>query len=359
MKSILLTGGAGFIGSNFVEIALEAGHRVVVLDALTYAGHRENLEGIKNSENLTFVQGMIQNGELVAQLLREHKVDWFINFAAESHVDKSIAGPAPFIDTNIVGTFQLLTAAKSYFDSLQGLAHDQFRYLQISTDEVYGTLGDTGKFSETTPYQPNSPYSSSKAAGDLLVRAWFHTYHLPVITTNCSNNYGPKQFPEKLIPHIILCALAGKALPVYGKGNNIRDWIHVKDHALGILHALEKGTPGETYCFGGNSERTNLDVVKAICAELDGARPMAENGKPSGKKYESLIQFVTDRPGHDFRYAIDDSKAQRELGYSRKYLNFEQGLKDTVRWYLEHLTWCEKVTANPDVPVKYDWAKLK
>ena len=354
MKSILLTGGAGFIGSNFVEIALAEGHRVVVLDALTYAGHLENLEGLANSRNLTFVKGDIRDGALISSLLIEHQVNWLINFAAESHVDKSIAGPAPFIDTNIMGTFQLLNSAKNYFDQLVGALKENFRYLQISTDEVFGTLGATGKFSETTPYQPNSPYSSSKAAGDLLVRAWFHTYQLPVITTNCSNNYGPKQFPEKLIPHMILCALEEKSLPVYGNGENIRDWIHVKDHALGILHALEKGVPGETYCFGGNSERTNLDVVKAICAELDHARPRAQ-----GKKYESLIQFVTDRPGHDFRYAIDDGKAQKELGYTRKYLNFEQGLKDTVRWYLDSLEWCEKVTAKPGVKVKYDWAQLK
>ncbi len=349
-KTILLTGGAGFIGSNFVEVAIDHGHQVIVVDALTYAGHRESLEGLP----VIFVQGQIQDEVLISNLLKEHQVDWVINFAAESHVDKSIAGPAPFIDTNIVGTFRMLSATKNYYDALSGLKKDQFRYLQISTDEVFGTLGEHGKFSETTPYQPNSPYSSSKASADLLVRAWFHTYHLPVITTNCSNNYGPKQFPEKLIPHMILCALAGKALPVYGEGKNIRDWIHVKDHALGVLHALERGKPGEAYCFGGNSERTNLDVVKSICAELNAVKPIA-----GGKSYESLITFVADRPGHDFRYAIDDSKAQKELGYTRKYLNFEQGLKDTIQWYLKNLSWCEKVTAKPGVKVKYDWSALK
>ena len=354
-KTILLTGGAGFIGSNFVELALELGHKVVVLDALTYAGHPESLEQFSAAkEKFVFVKGNILDRELSLHLLREHQIDWFLNFAAESHVDKSITGPAAFVETNVMGTFQLLSAAKEYFDSLTGLKKIDFRYLQISTDEVYGTLGDAGKFSESTSYQPNSPYSASKAGADHLVRAWFHTFGLPVITTNCSNNYGPKQFPEKLIPHMILCSLTGKALPVYGKGNNIRDWIHVKDHARGILAALEKGTPGETYCFGGNCERTNLDVVKAICTELDLARPMV-----SGKKYESLIQFVQDRPGHDFRYAIDDSKAQKELGYMRKYLNFEQGLKDTVQWYLANLIWVERVTAKPGVKVKYDWSLLK
>jgi len=350
---IFVTGAAGFIGSNFVELALEQGHFVVSYDALTYAGNRENLEDLPNEKNHVFVQGMIQDQEKVSKLLREHQIDWLVNFAAESHVDKSISGPAPFVDTNVVGTFALLSAAKTHYESLSGSAKQNFRYLQISTDEVYGTLGATGKFSETTAYQPNSPYSASKAGGDLLVRAWFHTFNLPTITTNCSNNYGPKQFPEKLIPHIILCALAGKTLPVYGKGENIRDWIHVKDHARGILTALEKGTPGETYCFGGNSERKNLNVVQAICAELDRVKPLA-----SGKKYDSLIQFVTDRPGHDFRYAIDDSKAQKELGYSRQYTQFEDGLKDTIRWYLDHFDWCQKVTSKPGVKIQYDWKTL-
>lgn len=350
-QSILLTGGAGFIGSNFVEVALEAGHQVVVIDALTYAGHKENLANL--SGKITFVQANINDRETVEQLLREHSVDWLLNFAAESHVDKSIAGPAPFIETNINGTFQLLMAAKNYYESLSGSKKDRFRYHQVSTDEVFGTLGPTGKFSETTSYQPNSPYSASKAAADHLVRAWFHTYKLPTITTNCSNNYGPKQFPEKLIPHMILSALSGNALPVYGKGENVRDWIHVKDHARGILAALEKGVPGEVYCFGGNCERTNLQVVHAIVKELDTVRPRVD-----AKSYSEQIQFVTDRPGHDFRYAIDDSRAVKELGYVRKYLNFEQGLKDTVSWYLSNMNWAKQVMSKPGVKVTYDWTKF-
>jgi len=352
-KSILLTGGAGFIGSNFVEIAVQAGHHVVVLDALTYAGHKENLDHLSGPGKMTFVQGQIQDQALVSKLLSEHQIDWLLNFAAESHVDKSITGPAPFVDTNIVGTFHLLMAAKNYFDGLSGAKKANFRFLHVSTDEVFGTLGETGKFSETTAYQPNSPYSASKAGSDLLVRAWYHTYHLPTIITNCSNNYGPKQFPEKLIPHMIMSALGGKKLPVYGDGKNIRDWIHVKDHARGVMLAVEKGKPGETYCFGGNSERTNLDVVKSISAELDRVRPMA-----GGKKYETMIEFVTDRPGHDFRYAIDDSKAQRELGFKREYANFEAGMKDTVAWYLAHLDWCKKVTSKPGVKMTYEWATI-
>jgi dTDP-glucose 4,6-dehydratase len=353
MKRILVTGAAGFIGSNFVEIALSQGHSVISYDALTYAGNLENLEEFSENSKHVFVQGLIQDQALISKLLVEHQIDWLVNFAAESHVDKSISGPAPFIDTNINGTFALLTSAKTYYESLDGLKKDQFRYVQISTDEVFGTLNKTGRFSETSPYQPNSPYSSSKGAGDLLVRAWFHTYKLPVITTNCSNNYGPKQFPEKLIPHMLLRALAGETLPVYGKGENIRDWIHVKDHALGILAALEKGKPGETYCFGGDSERTNLTVVKAICAELDRIKPRID-----GSKYENQITFVTDRPGHDFRYAIDDSKAQKELGYSRKYEDFEDGLKDTIRWYLSHMDWSKKVLSKPGVKIIYDWNAL-
>lgn len=367
-KSILLTGGAGFIGSNFVEVALEEGHKIVVIDALTYAGHKENLQeflqgtsGVQNK--ITFVEANINNSELIERLLFEHQVDWLLNFAAESHVDKSIAGPAPFIETNIHGTFKLLTAAKNYYEKLTGSKKDQFRYHQVSTDEVFGTLGQTGKFSEVTPYQPNSPYSASKAAADHLVRAWFHTYKLPTITTNCSNNYGPKQFPEKLIPHMILSALSGKPLPVYGKGDNIRDWIHVKDHARGILAALKNGKVGEVYCFGGNCERTNLQVVEAIAKELDSVKPMASQDgvAKSGaakKSYADQIEFVTDRPGHDFRYAIDDTKAVKELGYTRKYLNFEQGLKDTVAWYLKNMDWAKQVMSKPGVKIKYDWDKL-
>lgn len=353
-QTILVTGAAGFIGSNFVEIALQAGYRVVALDALTYAGNLESLDEFKSNANFYFVKGLIQDEELALKLLKEHQITWVANFAAESHVDKSITGPAAFIDTNIVGTFKLLSAARTYFETLTGKARESFRFLHVSTDEVFGELGPTGKFSETTPYQPNSPYSASKAGSDLLVRAWHHTYGLPTITTNCSNNYGPKQFPEKLIPHMILCALQGKPLPVYGKGENIRDWIHVKDHARGVLLALEKGRSGETYCFGGNSERTNLHVVNTITKELDLRRPLG-----AGKSYQAQVVFVTDRPGHDFRYAIDDTKAQKELGYSRKFLGFEEGLKDTIDWYLSNMNWCEQVTSKPGVKVKYDWAALQ
>lgn len=354
MKTLLVTGAAGFIGSNFVEIALEQGYRVLAFDALTYAGHRENLQELDGDENFFFVKGKIQDRAQVLNLLNEHQINGLIHFAAESHVDKSITGPADFIDTNINGTFQLLTAAKEYFDSLSGAARNSFRFVHVSTDEVFGTLGETGKFNESTPYAPNSPYSASKASSDLLVRAWYHTYGLSTITTNCSNNYGPKQFPEKLIPHMIFSALQGKPLPVYGKGENIRDWIYVKDHARGVLLAYEKGRPGETYCFGGNSERKNIDVVREIARSLDQYKP-----RKDGQKYETQIDFVTDRPGHDFRYAIDDTKAQKELGFKRQYANFEEGLRDTVKWYLENLEWSKAVTAKPGVKMTYDWAKIK
>ncbi|MBU6154712.1 MAG: dTDP-glucose 4,6-dehydratase [Bdellovibrionales bacterium] len=352
MKTILVTGAAGFIGSNFVEIALSAGHRVIGYDALTYAGHRENLEEFGTNPNFKFIHANILDTDRVLGVLKENQVDLIAHFAAESHVDKSISGPGAFIETNVNGTFSMLTAARSHYESLSSDAKKEFRFLHVSTDEVFGTLGPTGKFSETTPYAPNSPYSASKAASDLLVRAWFHTYGLPTIITNCSNNYGPKQFPEKLIPHMIFCALQGKVLPVYGKGENIRDWIHVKDHARGVLLALTKGMPGETYCFGGNSERTNLQVVHSLCAELNSVRPRKDGG------YESLIKFVTDRPGHDFRYAIDDSKAQRELGFTREYSRFEDGLRETIRWYLQNLEWSKRVISKSGAKTTYDWSVL-
>ena len=333
MKSLLVTGGAGFIGSNFVELALQNNAKVVVLDSLTYAGHLDNL---KEFPQVQFVKGNICDPQLVPQILREHKIDTVFNFAAESHVDRSITGPGEFVSTNITGVYNLLQCSLEYWRTLQ--AGNNFRYVQVSTDEVYGSLGDEGKFSETTPYQPNSPYSASKAAGDHLVRAWFHTFHLPVVTTNCSNNYGPKQFPEKLIPHMIQCGLQGKPLPVYGTGRNVRDWIHVKDHCRGVWLAGERGTPGETYCFGGNSERRNLQVVESICDLLDEMKPRAAGS------YRELMKFVEDRKGHDWRYAIDDTKAQRELGFERMFKNFEQGLRDTVQWYLSNSAWVESVT---------------
>ena len=336
-KCLLVTGGAGFIGSNFVGMALERGHTVVVLDIFSYAGHRENLAGVAQSPQLHVVQGNISDFQLVSELLRQHRVDQVVNFAAESHVDRSIAGPSPFIDTNIGGTFQLLNASLKYWRDLDAVQKKIFRYLQISTDEVYGSLGATGKFSESTPYAPNSPYSASKAAADHLVRAWHHTYDLPTLTTNCSNNYGPRQFPEKLIPTMITQALASKPLPVYGDGGNVRDWIHVEDHCAGIFLALEHGTPGQTYCFGGNAERNNLQVVQTICRQLDTIRPRAD-----GKLHETGIAFVTDRLGHDRRYAIDDTLAEKELGFKRKYA-FDTGLADTVRWYIENTRWSETV----------------
>lgn len=340
-NTILVTGGAGFIGSNFVELAVRRGYRVIVLDALTYAGHRENLTSIPKGTasypgTWELVIGDIRDQRVVSELLSKNQCSALINFAAESHVDRSIAGPSSFIDTNILGTMSLLQAARGYACVSSDLK-SKFRYLQVSTDEVFGALGDTGKFSETTPYAPNSPYSASKAAADHLVRAWHHTYGLNVVTTNCSNNYGPKQFPEKLIPHMIQSALSGRKLPVYGQGTNVRDWIYVLDHCEGILLALEKGRAGETYCFGGDSERKNLEVVHAICQILDEMKP-----RQDGRSYRDQISFVEDRAGHDWRYAIDDTKAQRELGFTRSIKNFEQGLLLTVGWYLAHGTGIKK-----------------
>jgi len=343
LKTLLVTGAAGFIGSSFVAQAVERGHKVVVLDALTYAGHKENLDWIQPSGaggSQQLVVGSITDAPFVEKLIKEHQPDAILNFAAESHVDNSITGPGAFIHTNIMGVYTLLEAARAYWKSLEGKRKEQFRFLQVSTDEVYGSLGDTGKFHEEMPMKPNSPYSASKAAGDHLVRAWFHTYGLPGIVTNCSNNYGPRQFPEKLIPHMITRALAGQSLPVYGDGKNIRDWIHVEDHCEGVYLALSKGKPGETYCFGGNAERMNIDLVKTLCATLEEMAP-----RKDARKYESLIAFVPDRPGHDRRYAIDDTKAVKELGFKRQY-TFEDGLRQTVKWYLENAAWCTAVTGK-------------
>lgn len=334
-KTLLVTGGAGFIGSCFVAQAVARGQKVVVLDKLTYAGHRENLEWIGRGYEL--IEGDICDGPLAAKLLAEHQVDAVVHFAAESHVDNSIASPSAFINTNINGTYNLLEATRQYWNGLNDARKAAFRFVQVSTDEVYGSLGATGKFSETTSMKPNSPYSASKAAGDHLARAWFHTYHMPTIVTNCSNNYGPRQHPEKLIPLMVTNALSGKKLPVYGNGQNVRDWIHVEDHCRGVYLALSKGRPGETYCFGGNAERKNIDVVHTICDVLEQLAPNADSG------YRSLIEHVTDRAGHDFRYAIDDNKAQTELGFTREH-SFESGLKATVEWYLTNHAWCDAVT---------------
>ncbi len=338
VDSLLVTGGAGFIGSAFVRHALANGARVVVLDAFTYAGHRANIEECLEGESCQVVEGNICNFELVKKLFDEFQFDGVAHFAAESHVDNSIQGPGAFVETNMKGTFTLLEVARNYWHSLAESKKGDFRFLHVSTDEVFGELGETGKFSETTPYQPRSPYSATKAASDHLVRAWHHTYGLPTIVTNCSNNYGPRQYPEKMIPRMIRCALQGEPLPVYGKGENIRDWIHVEDHCRGIWLALTQGKPGETYCFGGRSERKNIDIVKLICKMLDQMKP-----RKDGRSYEEQISFVTDRLGHDWRYAIDDAWAEKSLGFSRQYERFEKGLEETVKWYLDHPEWAETV----------------
>jgi len=336
-RTLLVTGGAGFIGANFVLQAMADGLRVVNLDKLTYAGNLDTLASLQGNPAHTFVQGDIGDRALVSRLVAEHKPDAIVNFAAESHVDRSIDGPAEFVQTNVVGTLGLLECARDYWRGLEGEARDNFRFLHVSTDEVYGSLGNEGKFAETTPYAPNSPYSASKAASDHLVRAFHHTYGLPVLTTNCSNNYGPYQFPEKLIPLVIQKALAGEPLPVYGDGLNIRDWLFVGDHCSAIRRVLEAGRVGETYNVGGNAERTNITVVKTICALLDERRPLAD-----GRKRESLITYVKDRPGHDRRYAIDASKLEQELGWKPSQ-TFESGIAHTVDWYLANQPWVQRV----------------
>ena len=337
MPTWLVTGGAGFIGGNFVRDAVSRGIRVVNLDALTYAGNLDTLRDLDGNPDHVFVHGDIGDRALVSRLLAEHRPDAVVNFAAESHVDRSIDGPAAFIQTNVVGTLALLEAARDYWRSLGDGAREAFRFLHVSTDEVYGTLGETGLFTETTPYAPNSPYSASKAASDHLVRAFHHTYGLPVLTTNCSNNYGPYHFPEKLIPLVIAKALAGESLPVYGDGRQVRDWLFVADHCEAIRTVLAGGRTGETYNIGGNAEKQNIEVVKAICALLDERRPRGD-----GKPRESQITFVADRPGHDRRYAIDASKLRNELGWEPKY-SFERGLAETVDWYLGNQDWVQRV----------------
>lgn len=336
--TILVTGAAGFIGSCFIRKALSEKNTVVILDKLTYAGHKENFYNLVDNQNCFFCKGDIADSQIVQQLILTHKPNSILNFAAESHVDNSIHSPREFIETNIVGTFNLLNESLKYWKSLSKSEQSRFRYLQVSTDEVYGTLGETGKFNENYPYQPNSPYSASKASADHLTRAWFHTFKLPTLTTNCSNNYGPRQFPEKLIPLMINNALNENSLPIYGSGDNVRDWIHVEDHCNGIYLALTKGSPGETYCFGGNSERKNIEVVQSVCKILDELRP-----RPSKQSYSQLITFVSDRAGHDWRYAIDDSKAESQLGFKRKYNRFEDGLKSTIEWYLTNFEWSKSV----------------
>ncbi|HEX7822382.1 MAG TPA: dTDP-glucose 4,6-dehydratase [Sphingobium sp.] len=345
---ILVTGGAGFIGSALIRhLVNDSGHEVLNLDKLTYAGVLSSLEPIDQNPRYRFVQGDIGDAELVAGLLADFQPQVIAHLAAESHVDRSIDGPGEFIQTNIVGTYTLLQQALGYWQGLEGDAKAAFRFHHISTDEVFGSLGETGYFTETTAYDPRSPYSSSKAASDHLVRAWHHTYGLPVLVTNCSNNYGPYHFPEKLIPLIIIRALAGEALPVYGDGSNVRDWLFVEDHARALRTVFEKGAPGETYNVGGNSERRNIDVVNRICEALDALRPRAD-----GQPYTSQISYVTDRPGHDQRYAIDAGKIRSELGWEPQ-VTFEQGIDRTVRWYLENESWWKTILDN-----KYDTNRL-
>jgi len=329
----LVTGGAGFIGSAVVRRLIdETAHEVCVVDKLTYAGNLASLAPVSGSNRYRFEQADIADGPRMRAILAAFRPDIVMNLAAESHVDRSIDGPAAFIDTNIVGTFGLLQEALRYWRTLEGEAKARFRFQHISTDEVFGSLGPEGLFREDTAYQPNSPYSASKAASDHLVRAWHHTYGLPTLVTNCSNNYGPYHFPEKLIPLVILNALEGKALPVYGNGLNMRDWLYVEDHAAALLTVAERGRPGEVYAIGGHNEMANIDVVKRICAILDATRP-----DPAGP-YERLIRFVTDRPGHDTRYAIDAGKIGRELGWRPRH-DFESGLRRTVAWYLANPGW--------------------
>jgi dTDP-glucose 4,6-dehydratase len=341
MRTILVTGGAGFIGSAVVRHLVRKGVRVINLDKLTYAGNPASLKTIENAANHRFVQGDIGDTALVLSLLREEQVEGIMHLAAESHVDRSIDGPGAFVETNVVGTFRLLQAALDYWRGLEGTRRESFRFHHISTDEVFGDLPfDSGIFTEKTPYAPSSPYSASKAASDHFVRAWHETYGLPVVLSNCSNNYGPYHFPEKLIPLVILNALEGKSLPVYGKGENVRDWLYVDDHAKALELVLTRGAIGESYNVGGRNERTNLQVVEAICDALDARVPL-EGGRPR----RELITFVTDRPGHDRRYAIDASKIERELGW-RAEESFETGLLKTVDWYLENRWWWEPIRSG-------------
>ncbi len=328
---LLVTGGAGFIGSSVVRNAIERGHEVINADCLTYAANPANLDLVKENPLYKFENIDIRNRPEIERVFRQYRPDALMHLAAESHVDRSIDGPADFIDTNIVGTYSMLEAARNYWSSLDGRDAENFRFHHISTDEVFGSLGTEGAFVETTPYAPNSPYSASKAASDHLVRAWGETYGLPYVLTNCSNNYGPYQFPEKLIPVVVLNGIAGRPIPVYGRGENVRDWLYVEDHADALLLVLTEGQTGRTYNIGGDSEARNIDIVRMICAVLDEARP-------EGAPHDRLITFVADRPGHDFRYAIDATRITDELGW-RPSLDLRQGLEKTVRWYLENESW--------------------
>ena len=338
---ILVTGGAGFIGSNLIQMLIEdSEHFVLNLDALTYAGNVHSLHDIADNPRYTFAQVDICDATAVNAAFHDFQPDWVMHLAAESHVDRSIDDPGAFIQTNVIGTFQMLQAARAHYEGLRGDAKSNFRFLHVSTDEVYGSLGAEGLFSESTPYDPHSPYSASKAASDHLARAWGDTYGLPVLVTNCSNNYGPYQFPEKLIPVVILKALKGDPIPVYGKGENIRDWLYVGDHAHALYTVIRKGAIGETYNIGGRNERTNLDLVRLLCGLLDEFQPRTD-----GRSYAEQITFVTDRPGHDLRYAIDASKIQNELGWMPKQ-DHESGFRRTVQWYLDHTDWTDNILSG-------------
>ncbi len=344
---ILVTGGAGFIGSAVVRLAIARGHQVVNLDALTYAACLDNVASVADSPNYAFEHADIRSGTALAKIFATHQPDAVMHLAAESHVDRSIDGPGAFIDTNVTGTYTLLEAARTYWEA-QGKPA-QFRFHHISTDEVYGTLKDEGQFTEDTPYAPNSPYAASKASSDHLVRAWGETYQLPFVITNCSNNYGPFHFPEKLIPVVILNALAGKDIPVYGQGLNVRDWLYVEDHADALLTVLEKSKNGRTYNIGGENEARNIDLVESICAILDRLRP-------SDCPYSSLITYVQDRPGHDYRYAIDPTHIREELGW-RPSVTLQQGLEKTVQWYLDNPDWWQALQARDGVGTRLGTSK--
>ena len=349
MDTIIVTGGAGFIGANFVRLLFaKTRSRIVVLDKLTYAGNKDSLKDVSTDPRFVFVEADIADSTMVKSILKEYEPASLINFAAETHVDRSIDGPHVFVNTNLVGTFVLLESARKYVATLDAARQKTFRFLHVSTDEVYGSLGKTGSFQEDSPYQPNSPYAATKAGADHLVRSYFGTYGLPTLITNCSNNFGPYQFPEKLIPLMILNALSGEKLPIYGDGGNVRDWLFVEDHCEAVLLALQNGRPGEKYNIGGNNERTNLQIVDELCDAIEKKFPAKTNPELIEKgiqNYKDLKTFVPDRPGHDRRYAVDSSKFRKEMGWKPK-LNFEEGLSQTVEWYIQHKDWCDAVQSG-------------
>jgi dTDP-glucose 4,6-dehydratase len=346
VDTLLVTGGAGFIGANVVRAALAGTDwRVVVLDALTYAGHRESLADVERDPRFAFVRGDVADPDAVESVFRAHEPRYVLHLAAESHVDRSIDGPREFVRTNVVGTHEMLVGARAHVDRRGAAERERFRFVHVSTDEVFGALGPTGRFDERSPHAPRSPYAASKAGADHLAAAYHETYGLPVLVTNCSNNYGPWQFPEKLIPLMALTALEGRPLPVYGDGRQVRDWLHVEDHAAGLLAALRRGRPGERYLFGGEAERTNLEVVEAICEALERRRPARDQAVLASRgiaRWRDLVTHVADRPGHDRRYAVDASKARRDLGWAPTR-SFASGIDATVGWYLDHAAWCEAV----------------